>query len=445
MHPRSRRAWVLILPVDLLALSAPIPWNSQHFRGLTVMAFATVALLAAAGLYRPRLHLSFLDDLPALTGQTLIAMAAVAGVTALRHNSDTVESFLRAAGLSLAALLAGRAITFWIVRAARRRGLVGHPAVIIGSGRVAADLVQVLDRHRSYGLEVVGYLDDEPAVPDPGMSAVARLGGLRELAGALTGRQAEVVLVADPHTSEDRFGGLLQVAMAHAHDILVVPRMHQFQTQSVRQDHIGAIPIMRLRPPMLNGWRWALKRSIDLVLSAIAVTLLSPVLLACAVAVRAEGGPGVLFRQERVGRNGRRFDVLKFRSMRPVDETESRTNWSIATDDRVGPVGRVLRRTSLDELPQLWNILRGDMTIVGPRPERPYFVEQFSAEHPHYANRHRVPVGLTGLAQVSGLRGDTPISDRARFDNYYIENWSLWLDFKIVVRTVRELLAAGGR
>ena len=131
--------------------------------------------------------------------------------------------------------------------------------------------------------------------------------------------------------------------------------------------------------------------------------------------------------------------------MHPVDETESATTWSVADDPRVGPVGRFIRRTSLDELPQLWNVLRGDMTIVGPRPERPYFAEKFTAEHPLYGNRHRVPAGLTGLAQVSGLRGDTPIADRARFDNYYIENWSLWLDIKVLLRTVAEVFRAGGR
>jgi hypothetical protein len=151
-----------------------------------------------------------------------------------------------------------------------------------------------------------------------------------------------------------------------------------------------------------------------------------------------------IFRQERIGLNGRRFEVLKFRSMRPVNEQESQTNWSIAHDNRVGPVGRFIRKTSIDELPQLWNILRGEMTVVGPRPERPFFVEQFSAEHPEYAMRHRVPVGLTGLAQVSGLRGDTSISDRARFDNYYVENWSLWLDVKVVLRTAAEVFRGGG-
>jgi lipopolysaccharide/colanic/teichoic acid biosynthesis glycosyltransferase len=167
--------------------------------------------------------------------------------------------------------------------------------------------------------------------------------------------------------------------------------------------------------------------------------------VACAILVRIEGGPGVIFRQARVGRHGVVFDCLKLRSMRPVDEKESATNWTVAGDHRVGPVGRFLRRTSIDELPQLWNIIRGDMTLVGPRPERPHFVDKFSSEYERYAHRHRVQAGLTGLAQVSGLRGDTSIADRARYDNYYIEHWSLWLDVKIVIRTFGEVLFARGR
>ncbi|MFD0525293.1 sugar transferase [Paractinoplanes durhamensis] len=165
----------------------------------------------------------------------------------------------------------------------------------------------------------------------------------------------------------------------------------------------------------------------------------------CAIGTFLEGGRGIIFKQQRIGRYGKPFNVLKFRSMRPVDDTESQTNWNIGHDPRVGPFGKFMRRTSLDELPQLWNILRGDMTVVGPRPERPYFVDRFSVDYPEYAMRHRVPVGLTGLAQVSGLRGDTPISDRARFDNYYIENWSLWLDVKVILRTVGEVFRGGGR
>jgi exopolysaccharide biosynthesis polyprenyl glycosylphosphotransferase len=429
----------------VIALAAPIPFNPSHVRGLTVLAGLCIALLAGSGLYRSRLHLSILDELPALVSRFLIAAAVVAFVAVLRHESlANVEYLLRAALVMLAFMIVGRAGTMGSIRLARQRRFVSHRAILVGSGPLAAELAQILARHHQYGLQVVGFLDN-PYRADVAIQNLPYLGDLEELTEAITVWKADVLIIADPDTTEARFTDLLREAMSASHDILVVPRMHQFQTQTVRPDHIGAIPVMRIRLPRLSGWRWALKRSMDIVVSALALVLLSPVFVVCAIAVRIEGGPRVLFRQQRVGRNGEHFEVLKFRSMRPVDETESQTNWSIANDNRVGPVGRILRRTSLDELPQLWNILRGDMTLVGPRPERPHFVELFSAEHSLYAQRHRVRTGLTGLAQVSGLRGDTPISDRARFDNYYIENWSLWLDIKIVLRTIREVFSAGGR
>ena len=197
--------------------------------------------------------------------------------------------------------------------------------------------------------------------------------------------------------------------------------------------------------PISSGPARLIKRAFDIVVAVMALIILLPVLAAAALAVRIEGGPGVIFRQVRVGRDGKHFELLKFRSMRPANELESQTTWCVAKDNRVGPVGRFLRCTSIDELPQLWNILRGDMTLVGPRPERPHFVEQFSTQFDRYAHRHRVQVGLTGFAQVSGLRGDTSIADRARYDNFYIENWSLWLDIKIIFRTFREVLFYRGR
>jgi exopolysaccharide biosynthesis polyprenyl glycosylphosphotransferase len=189
--------------------------------------------------------------------------------------------------------------------------------------------------------------------------------------------------------------------------------------------------------------RWG-KRVLDAVLAGLALLCLSPVLAACALAVRVADGPGVIFHQERIGLGGRTFTLLKFRTMRPADAHESATRWNIADDHRMGRVGRLLRRASLDELPQLWNVLRGDMSMVGPRPERPYFVEQFSQRHPGYQDRHRMPVGITGLAQIHGLRGDTSIADRARFDNHYIDTWSLWQDVSILLRTVTSVFKWGG-
>jgi exopolysaccharide biosynthesis polyprenyl glycosylphosphotransferase len=205
------------------------------------------------------------------------------------------------------------------------------------------------------------------------------------------------------------------------------------------------MPLLRMREAPFRRVSWRLKRVVDVAVAGLSLVALSPVFLACALGVRREGGPGVLFRQTRVGLDGRAFELLKFRSMRPVDNAESATLWSIADDDRIGPIGRLLRASSLDELPQLWNVLRGDMSIVGPRPERPHFVDQFATTFPRYMARHRVPCGMTGWAQIHGLRGDTSVADRARFDNYYIENWSLWLDLKIVARTINVVLTGKGR
>jgi exopolysaccharide biosynthesis polyprenyl glycosylphosphotransferase len=254
-----------------------------------------------------------------------------------------------------------------------------------------------------------------------------------------------VLLVSDGEVREDVLIDAVRTPTCAPCDLLVVPRLHHFHTQTGLADHIGSIPIMRIRTPSLHGPMHVVKRGFDIGVAGLVLMLVSPVLAVCALGVRFEGGPGVIFRQPRVGRDGVLFDCLKLRSMRPVNTEESATNWSIATDNRVGPVGRVLRRSSLDELPQLWNIIRGDMTLVGPRPERPHFVSRFSAEYYRYEHRHRMRAGLTGLAQVSGLRGDTSIADRARFDNYYIENWSLWLDIKILLRTFGEVLFARGR
>lgn len=183
---------------------------------------------------------------------------------------------------------------------------------------------------------------------------------------------------------------------------------------------------------------------LDALLAFLALLPAAPILALSALAVRLSDGPGVLFRQERVGLDGRPFVLLKFRTLRPSDERESATRWNVSHDRRMSAVGHFLRRTSLDELPQLWNVLRGDMSLVGPRPERPYFVRQFSQTYPGYQERHRMPVGITGLAQIHGLRGDTSIEDRARFDNHYIESWSLWQDIRILLRTATALFRFGG-
>ena len=227
-------------------------------------------------------------------------------------------------------------------------------------------------------------------------------------------------------------------------EVFVLPRLYEVTHVADDMDAIGDLPLIRLRRSAYRSPSWRIKRVLDVAVSALAIVLLSPLLAVMALAVRLETGRGVIFRQERVGRDGVSFELMKFRSLKPLDEAESQTNWNISHDDRVGPVGRIIRKTSLDELPQLFNILRGDMSLVGPRPERPHFVEQFGELYTGYSDRHRVPCGLTGWAQIHGLRGNTPIDQRARFDNFYIENWTFWLDIKIILRTVVSVFTKPG-
>jgi exopolysaccharide biosynthesis polyprenyl glycosylphosphotransferase len=440
---RRLRAWMVAVPVDFAAMAAPLLWESIHWKGTLFAATLTVVLFAAGGLYRGRRHMSILDELPSVIGRLLVAAAIVAVIAAQRHESVAyVAEFMRNVTLSAGLVLVGRAITRKIVITARRRRWVEHGAIIVGGGPVATEMARLLRRYPQYGLRFVGFIADDDGDQTKELSPL--IGRVDELEEMIAATESDVIIIADsPAAAEAKLVEIVRRPAAMTCDLLVVPRLHDFSTQGSMPDHIGAIPVMRIRRPTITGPKWFLKRTFDIVFALVSLVLLSPILLLCAVAVYIEGGWGIFFRQQRLGRHGKPFNLIKFRSMRPANEHESQTNWSVSHDKRVGPVGRFLRRTSLDELPQLWNILRGDMTLVGPRPERPYFAEKFSAQHPHYDSRHRVPMGLTGLAQVSGLRGDTPIADRARFDNYYIENWSLWLDIKVFLRSFIEFFRGG--
>jgi exopolysaccharide biosynthesis polyprenyl glycosylphosphotransferase len=437
------RAWMLVLPVDAVLLAAPVLWAPQQWRAHVTMTLLGLVLLTGGTRYRARLHLSVLDELPTLLARLLTAAAVIAAVIALRHEQEAVTTFLVNISIALGLVVVGRIATTWLVGLGRRRQVTRHRTVLIGGGALAAELAEILRQHPHYGLSVVGFVDD--GTECVAEAVVPQLGGLDDLNREIRARAADVLLIADGDFAERRLLDLVRTPVAQRCDLLVVPRLHHFAMQTGLGDHIGSIPVYRVRTPNLRGPARMVKRVFDVLVSGLALLTVAPVMGLCALAVRIEGGPGVIFRQPRVGQDGVVFQCLKLRSMRPANETDSATTWSVANDNRVGPVGRFLRRTSLDELPQLWNIMRGDMTLVGPRPERPHFVDRFSAEYDRYAHRHRVQAGLTGLAQVSGLRGDTSIADRARFDNYYIEHWSLWLDLKIIIRTFSEVLFARGR
>lgn len=440
---RHVRAWMVVPVVDFALMLAPLAWRPPQLLSTLTFALVATLLLTGGGRYVARLHLSVLDELPSIVGRLLAAVAVVSTVILFLHQKAQVLIFLETAWQAIFLVVAGRFVTTRLIAFGRRRGIARHNTVLVGGGPLAVELGRILGEHPEYGLKVTGFVDDR--ADTPASACLRRLGCLADLDTAVAATEADTLLVADGIFDEYELMDAVRTSVCSTTELLVVPRMHYFHTLTGMADHIGSIPIMRIRTPNLRGPARLIKRVFDIVVAMVASVILSPVLIAAAIAVRLEGGPGVIFRQVRVGRDGKHFELLKFRSMRPANDHESQTQWSVATDRRVGPVGRFLRCTSIDELPQLWNILRGDMTLVGPRPERPHFVEQFSSQFDRYADRHRVQVGLTGFAQVSGLRGDTSIADRARFDNFYIENWSLWLDIKIILRTFREVLFYRGR
>ena len=431
----------LLVGIDVLAWIVATSAVGVFRLGFFVLLVGIVSLNAVGGLYAPRLSMSVLDEVPSLVGRALAVGAVVTSIRLVAGDGVGVR-ILHVALLFSAVAVLSRAGAYRLVRRWRAAGLVAHPTLIIGAGHVGGWVADILQEHPGYGLRPVGFLDGDPLLTSEQRSLPV-LGDANELAVVLRKYGVRDVVVAFSGDRESAFVDILRTCDRFSCEIFYVPRLYELGAAGGHIDHIWSLPLARLPRAPFRSWTWSLKRAFDVAASGLAILVLAPVLVACALAVRLYVGP-VLFRQVRVGLDGREFELLKFRTLTPADETESASNWNIAADDRLTGIGRFLRATSLDELPQLLNILRGDMSVVGPRPERPFFVREFTDRFPRYISRHRVPAGLTGWAQIHGLRGDTSIEDRARFDNHYIENWSLWLDIKIILRTVAQVTRASG-
>lgn len=407
-------------------------------------ALALAALLlvcrASARLHRPRLRVSYLDDVPRVLSSTLTAFSLTVILAICFGFGMPLErrSVLAITGYVLVSEV-GRAAVFVLATWARKRFNRGDRTIILGAGKVGASLLSTMREHPEFGLRPVGFLDPRPGQTESLPAPVFDL----DLTSAIIRHRVGTVVLAFGGFSEAEAVEATVEARQLGCSVLVLPRMFELYRDGPDVERLRMYPLLRLAHNPTRRPAWLVKRLVDVVLAAAGLLLLSPVMLAVALATVAESGRPVLFVQERVGFQGRPFRLLKFRSLTPSSPEEQQTRWSVATDHRIGRVGRLIRRTSLDELPQLWNVMCGTMSLVGPRPERPAFVRRFSAEYERYSARHRVPVGLTGLAQVNGLRGDTSIAERARYDNYYIANWSLWLDLRILLQTARELVRRG--
>lgn len=427
-------------------VGAVLPWLVWSGSGVPfpLVASLTVVLLitlAAGGHYRDRLTLSFLADLPHLVQRCAAAVA----IAVAAHLLLTADSLERADVLwllsTVVAVVALRWAVMRLVQALRRRRRLGRRTLLLGAGVIGRRVATAMQDHPEYGSLPIGFLDATPLMSDVELP-VPVMGHQRDLARIIREKSIDQVVVAFASLREQDVVHLIRTCDRLDCEILFVPRLFELQSMSTDMEQINGIPLVRLRRAAFRSHGWRLKRLIDVAFAAVGLVVATPLLLAVGASLRLLHGPGVIYRQERVGVDGRTFDVLKFRTLWSTEDAE--LQWTLKDDPRLTIFTRLLRRTSVDELPQLINVVKGDMSLVGPRPERPHFVQEFGDRFPHYVARHRVPSGLTGWAQVHGLRGDTSIDDRARFDNYYIENWSLWLDAKILMRTAVSLLKGAG-
>ncbi|HWB09811.1 MAG TPA: undecaprenyl-phosphate glucose phosphotransferase [Pirellulales bacterium] len=360
----------------------------------------------------------------------------VLAITAAFYRRDDYES-----RLALALFLCLNALTLMLVRRvvwrglklARRHGLNYGRAVIVGTGRTGRIVAETIRRNNWTGLEAVGYVDAPPKV-EP--CELPRLGALDELGTIVASHDIDHVFIALPLA---RYGELPAVYRA-LEDLLVevqlVPDLPNLAGMRIRSLEIDEVAFLSLRGNPHYGWRKTAKRAMDLAIASLALVVASPLMAAIAAAIRLTSRGPVFYRQPRAGLAGRSFQMLKFRSMYADAERHTGAVWAARGDVRCTPLGRFLRRWSLDELPQLLNVLAGDMSLVGPRPERGVLIEKFRRQIPNYLQRHQVKAGMTGWAQVNGWRGNTSLRRRLECDLYYISNWSLWLDCKILWMTL---------
>ena len=337
--------------------------------------------------------------------------------------------------LGTAGIIVERATLREILREARRRGFNLRHVLVVGDGDLARAVADGMARHPELGLKVRGFLTDDPARVGEWVGAVPVCGLWDEVADVVARGGVDQVVLALPFEALPRLGGLVSGLDSAAVDIKVVPDVERFVSLRSGIEEFEGLPVISLRATPLMGWNRVMKRAMDIGLGALALLVLAPLMLVIAALVKLTSSGPALFAQERMGLDGRVFRVWKFRTMRPDAEEASGPVWAVADDPRRTAIGAVLRRLSLDELPQLLNVLRGEMSLVGPRPERPVFIDEFRRHVPRYMLRHMVRAGITGWAQVNGWRGNTSIEQRIQYDLYYIENWSLLLDLKILALT----------
>ena len=324
----------------------------------------------------------------------------------------------------------------WQVQA---RGVGDDRVLLIGAGEIGQMLANKILHQPRLGYQIVGVIDGGKGGRSTFTGDVPVVGSLADVPWVMDKYQVDEVIIGLPESSQQELVNIISLCEREKVGIRVFPDVFQFMASEVTIGDLGGLPLLTIRDVALQGWKLAVKRGLDIVLSAVGLVLLSPFLLFFALLIKLDSPGSVFYTQERMGLDAIPFRIIKLRSMRANAE-ENGPGWTTPDDPRKTKLGAFMRRFNIDELPQLINVLLGEMSMVGPRPERPVYVEQFRQIIPRYMDRHREKAGITGWAQVNGLRGDTSIVERTKYDLWYIENWSIGLDLKILIRTVLQTI-----
>lgn len=396
-----------------------------------------IALLTLNSLYYTKPSRSFFREIYRIinaSSTAMILLIVAIFVTKTMFFSRLILAFTWV--LSIVMIILGRLIIRLIQRYLLKYGIGRRNLILIGDNSISERIIDHLSEHRNRDYKICGVISENGKTSKQGLKIV---GLINDLEQKIKYYKIDEIVLTETSLPKSKISKIIQICSDNKIAFKYVPDTFSLMTLHVSSEMIGTMPIMELKTIPLDGWGRIVKRIIDIVFSVIMIIITSPIMIIIAILIKLLSPGPFFYRHERVGRDERIFNFYKFRSMY-IEKCDFKGGvfWTTKADNttRITPIGRFIRKTNLDELPQFWNVLRGDMSIVGPRPELPKHVQKFESEIPDYFRRHRVKTGLTGWAQVNGLKGDTSIRERVRYDIYYIEHWSLWFDLKIVVKTV---------
>ncbi len=457
----------LLIGLDIIALVAafvlafqarnvleifPIPPAPPSFERyvptLLLHVITTLLILYASRLYHLPRAVSRIDQMRKILGAVTLGAVLGYALQALilesifygtRFDVDYPRSlFVYVWFFSMLLVEIDRTVYRFLRYTLRKHGLDSENLLIIGGGNVARDVTsRIIGRH-DLGYNLVGVVASE-SQPNENVAGVPVIGTYEAIPRLIDECDIEQVIIALPEAHRSELVHLITLCQRGQVDIKVYPDVFAYMAGDMTVDELGGTPLITVRDIALRGWRLSLKRGLDIFGSTVGLVFFSPLLLLTALLIKLESAGPVFYVQERMGLDGRPFPMIKFRSMR-VDAEEDGPGWTVPDDPRRTRLGSFLRNTNWDEMPQLVNVVLGHMSLVGPRPERPVYVRTFREQIPRYMERHREKAGMTGWAQVNGLRGDTSIAERTTYDLWYIEHWSLWLDIKIILRQILKII-----